>query len=335
VLLVASHGPHAKLPAHYGANYVCANDAISAIFSASELETQALAGIVVVSGGIPKPTIDDLAQRAKTRGIGFVYLPSLATSVVVLLNAVRTLIAALHHAKSPATLIVIEDTFHREKKEMPSMAHGQLLAVALDRFGDEGVLILVGDEAIRQRLSSQYPRTVVEVARSDDEIESARKQYPRLVPVVSKSFRVNEPYRLQHRFTLRDKDITVTLEQSLTDRKQLVPLAREAIEKLASAPPGFCAMDAVELSQALDFEPTPSLITGVISIIDCLASTKNITRVRVGYGSQDPLIASLLAALSRKELRFERSQELSCNIHVSFVVNRQDFSIYVSTKPEL
>jgi hypothetical protein len=248
-----------------------------------------------------------LSERAKRRGIGFVYLPSLATSVVVLLNAVRTLIAALHHAKSPATLIVIKDTFHREKKEMPSMAHSQLLAVALERFGDEGVLILVGDEAIRQRLNSQHPRTIVEVARSDDEIESARKRYPRLVPVVSKSFRVNEPYWLQHRFTLRDKDIAVTLEQSLIDRKQLIPLALEAIEKLSSAPPGFCVMDAGELSPALDFEPTSSLITGVISIIDGLASTKSITRVRVGHGSQDPLIASLLADLSRKGLPFERS----------------------------
>jgi glycine/D-amino acid oxidase-like deaminating enzyme len=66
VLLVATHGPLTKLPAHYGAHYIPANAAIAAVLSAPE--TRHLSGIVVVSGGMPGAMLEDLARRARARG---------------------------------------------------------------------------------------------------------------------------------------------------------------------------------------------------------------------------------------------------------------------------
>jgi glycine/D-amino acid oxidase-like deaminating enzyme len=330
VLLVATHGPLAKLPAHYGAHYVPASAAITAVLSAPE--TRHLSGIVVVSGGMPGAVLEDLARRARAKGVGFVYLPSLATSVVLLLKAVRVLLSACG-AGGRGTGVGIEDTFHREKKEVPSTAHGQLLAATVERFGEDGVVVLVGEEGIREELRSQYPRMAIEVAAGrDDEIAEARGRFPGLVPVVSRSFRVDEAYRCQHRFTLQENDITVALEQSLVDRAQLVSPARYAIEKLATGPPCFCGMEAGAVAPVVDFEPAPSLVAGVRGIIDRLGAVGSITSIRVRDVSQGCLIQRLLTDRSGKMLRFQHTPELSCSLYVAAQIDGQDFSISISTE---
>lgn len=213
------------------------------------------------------------------------------------------------------------------------MAHGQLLAATVERFGEDGVVVFVAEERIREELRSQYPRIAIEVAGGrDDEITEARGRFPGLVPVVSRSFRVDEAYRNQHRFTLQENGITIALEQSLVDRAQLVSPVRYAIEKLASGPPCFCGMEAGAVAPVVDFEPAPSLVAGVRGIIDRLGAVESITHIRVRDVSQDRLIQRLLTDGSGKMLRFQHTPELSCSLHVAAQIDGQDFSISVSTE---
>jgi FAD dependent oxidoreductase len=330
VLLVATHGPLAKLPACYGAHYVPANEAIAAVLAAPE--AQNLSGIVVVSGGIPGAMLEDLVRRARARGVGFVYLPNLATSMVLLLKAARVLLSACGGGKS-GTEVGIEDVFHLEKKEMPSMAHGQLLAATVERFGEDGVVVLAGEEGIREALGSQYPRMAVGVAAGhDDGVAAVREQFPGLVPVVSRSLRVDEPYRSQHRFTVREGGIAVALEQSLTDRAQLVAPVRYGIEKVAAGPPCFYGMDAGAVAPVVDFEPAPSLVAGVRGIISRLAAVESITSIQVRDAVQDQAVQRLLTDRSGTALRTQHSPQLSCSLRVAAQIDGQDFSISVSTQ---
>ena len=331
ILLVATHGPLTKLPAHYGAHYVSADAAIDAVLSAPE--TRDLSGIVVVSGGMSRAVIENLAQRARARGLSFIYFPSLATSAVVLLKAVRVLLSACREGKQ-GTSVRIEDRFHKQKKEVPSAMHGQLIAAIVERFGVDGVAVLVGKEGIQEELRSQYPRMAVEIAAGrDDRVTEASGRFPGLVSVVSESFRVGDAYRCQHRFTLREHGLIITLEQCLVDRTQFVPPVRHAIEKLASGPPCFYALEAGAVVPVVDFKAATSLTAGVKSIIEGLGAGGSISSITVRDTPPDPFVQRLLTdESSGKKHRFQHAPELSCSLHVAAQIDGQDLSISVSTE---
>ena len=336
ILLVATHGSLTKLPAHYGMHYISAESAIEAIISAPE--TQHLAGILAVSGGTSKPWIDDLAQRAKARGISLIYFPTLATSLIVLLKAVRVLLWA--GIGKQGTSVTIEDRFHAGKKEVPSAGHSQLIVAMIERFGEDGMAVLVEEKQALEDLKSQHPRMAVDIltaGRADGDadavLETARHRFPGLVPVASRSVRAGDAYCCVHRFTLRESGLVVTLEQSLMDRTQFLPPLHYAIEKLAQRPPPFSALEAGAVVPVIDFPraAAPSLTAGVRTIIQGLKAAGKITRVEVrGAPQLSSLVQLLLTDEAGEMLALQHVPELACSLRVVAQIDGQDLSISVS-----
>lgn len=253
ILLIASHGIQAKLPAHYGKDDISADEAIEKVLA--EAPYQSLLGIIAISGAISRSTLLKLRTLASSREVRLIHLPSLATSMEVLLNAARSLLPVI---KNPIS-IVIEDTFHKAKREIPIAGSLQLLASVERQFRAAGLLVLVSDSNSLNEITSQYPDATCRVAHTDSEVQSTSLEYSELIPVVSRSHRIDVSYRYQHRFTLHEMTFTIIFKQSVTNRSVLVPPVQQVIQRHPSLPLRRSGASVSSLAPRIIFEPKSSL----------------------------------------------------------------------------
>jgi glycine/D-amino acid oxidase-like deaminating enzyme/dihydrodipicolinate reductase len=325
ILLVASHGMQAKLPAHYGKDYVSANQAIEKVLA--QAQCQNLSGIIVISGGIPKTILQELILLASNRRVRFVHLPCLGTSMEVLLNAIQSL---LPNIENPIK-ITIEDTFHKGKKESPSAGGSQLLDDVAKRFGTDRLLILVSDFSLQTELTSQYPDATIKVAHTDNEIQRISHQFPGLITVVSRSYRLDAPYHYQHRFTVQENTFTITFEQSVASRAPLVRPVHQVIQKLATLPPGFSGIGISSVLPVIAFKPRSSFTESLRSIIMSLQNADAILSVQTRQAEPDQWIQKLLTDSSGQMIRFQHAPSLSCCMQINAGIDAQPFLISLST----
>jgi len=325
VLLVASHGMHAKLPAHYGEDYISANQAIEKVLSQALCKN--LSGIIVISGGIPKDVLQDLMRMASSRGVRFVHIPGLATSMEMLLNAVRSLLLTV---KRP-TRMIIEDTFHKGKKEIPSAGGSQLLADVAKRFGANNLLILVGDSSLQNELISQYPNATIKVVQTGREIHTISDQFPTLIPVITRSHRIATSYHYQHRLTIHEQALTITFDQTVTSSSQLVPPIQHVIHSLASLPPSFSGTGVSSVLPTITFQPGASLIGGLAGIIRSLNDADAILSVQIRDAEPVAWIRELLlTGRSGEMLELEHDPALGCCLRVNVAIDGQPLSLSLS-----
>jgi hypothetical protein len=324
ILLVASHGMQAKLPAHYDKDYVSANQAIEKVLM--QAPCQNLLGFIVISGGIPRNILQELIRLASSRRVRFVHLPGLATSMAVLLNAVRSL---LPNIENP-TRIIIEDTFHKAKREIPSAGGSQLLAYVVKCFGTDRLIILVSDSSLQAELTSQYPGATIKVARNDNDIQNISHQFPDLITVVSRSYRLDVPYHYQHRLTMQGNMFTITFDQSVTNRAQLIPPIHQVIQKFASLPPGFSCTNISSVLPVITFEPRSSFTEGLTGIIMSLQNANAILSIQTRQAEPDQWIREQLTGSSGQIIRSKHVPSLSCCMRINAAIDAQSFSLSLS-----
>jgi glycine/D-amino acid oxidase-like deaminating enzyme len=324
ILLVASHGMQAKLPAQYGKDYTSANEAIEKVLAQAPCEN--LSGIIVISGGITKSALQKLMTLARNRRVRFIHIPGLATSMEVLLNAARSL---LPNIGNPIR-IIIEDTFNKAKRELPSAGGLQLLADMAKRFGEDRLLILVSDSNLHSELTSQYPDAAIKVAHTDNEIEKTSYQYPDFIPVLSRSHRIDAPYHYEHRLTLQENIFTITFEQSVTSRTKLVPPIQQVIQRLSSLPPGFSGTGVSSVLPSITFEPKSSFTTGLTSIITSLQNADAILAIQTRQAEPDQWLRKVLTDASGQLIGSKHAPSLSCCLRINAAIDGQPFSISLS-----
>jgi glycine/D-amino acid oxidase-like deaminating enzyme/dihydrodipicolinate reductase len=324
ILLIASHGLQTKLPTEYGNGYVSADEAIEKALAQAPYKN--FLGIVVISGGFTKLSLQKLMGVARERGVRFVHLPGLATSMEVLLSAMRSILPSIEKP----TRVTIEDTFHKAKRECPSAGGLQLLAEVAKRFGTDRLLILVRDTSLQSELSSQYPNAAIEVARSGNEIQRASTQYPDLIPVVSCSYRIDAPYHYQHRLTIREDTYTVTLEQSVTDREKLVPPIEQVIRRLSATPLDFSGTGVSSVLPSIAFERKSSLTKGLTSIITSLQKAGAILSIQTRQAERNQWMQIILTDASGQIIQSEHAPSLSSCLRINAAIDGQPFSISLS-----
>jgi glycine/D-amino acid oxidase-like deaminating enzyme/dihydrodipicolinate reductase len=325
VLLIASHGMQAKLPPHYDKDYVTANDAVEKVLREAPCEN--LSGIVVISGGIPQPVFQKLIKIAIQKRVRFLNLPGLSTSLEVFLNALRNL---LPNFERP-TEITIEDTFHKGKKEIPSVSAHQLLSDVAQRFGARQLLILVQDESVRSELTVQYPDATIRVANTAAEIHRVSYQFPNLIKVVIRSYRPDVQYIFHHRLSIQEKNFTVTLEHKVTDRAQLVPPVQRVIRAIPSLPPGFIGARMSSVLPTIKFEPKWSLLRGLSSVIVSLQRASALCSIQIRDGEPDESIREVLMGSGGRLMSFEHDPSLSSSMRINALIDGQPFTISLST----
>ena len=326
VLLVASHGPQARLPAHYGSDYLYADEAIRKVLD--ESETQHLRGIVVISGGIPKPRLHALMSSANRRKVRFVHLPGLATSMEVLLTALQSLLPFVDRNSK----ITIEDTFHKGKKEIPSAGGSQLLGMMVNRFGEERVLITV-DEPVSEEteIRAQFPAARVKSARTDQDSEGFRRQHPDLTHIIGRSHRIDgTSYHYQHRVSLEMSAVTVSLEQTVTDRARLVSPVRKVIQRLDSLEPDFTGTSISSVLPVVRFEPRSSLQDALVAIIQGLQDVGALVRLRTRDAKPNKFLQGLLTDSLGQSRRFQHSPALSSCLQLEAEIDSQSLILTVS-----
>ena len=328
VLLVASHGPQAKLPAHYGEGYLTADEAIKIVLAQSR--TLNLRGIIVISGGIPKSVLHDLASFASKQNVRFVHLPGLATSMEVLINVVRALLPFV----DPTGTIAIEDTFHAGKKERPSAGGYQLLGILAKVFGEERLLITVDGPVEQTELRAHYPAARVESAQNDERVQSLRRQHPDLIHIISRSNRIDgTSYCYQHRVILPTSTATISIEQSVTDRVRLVPPIKKVIQQLGSFKPSFVGTGISSVLPVTRFRTNPSLLATLAGIIENLQKAGALVSLRTRDAQPDQLVQSLLRDTIGQTRRFQHTPSLPGCIQVEAEIDSQPLSITVSSAP--
>ncbi|KAK0507405.1 hypothetical protein JMJ35_010443 [Cladonia borealis] len=326
VLLVASHGSQARLPLNYDKDYLSANEAIEKVLAHAKCKS--LSGIVMISGGIPKAKLQELKMVARNAGVRFVHLPGLATSMEVLLKAVENLLTPFI---GKPRKVLIEDTFHRGKREIPSAGGSQLLASLVKKFGPEQLLILTSEPDSQNEFSSHYPNAVVKAVKCDEEIQAICAELPELIPVVCRSYRIDVPYRYQHRLSLQGESFIIDFEQKVTDRAQLVPPISQVIEKLSSLPPGFNGNSVSSVVPVVSFTPGSSIVEGLAFIIRSLRSKASKLSVWTRQAEPDSFINELVTSASVQTTHIQHDPSLCCNLRIEAELDAQLFSISVTT----
>jgi hypothetical protein len=326
-LLVASHGPQAKIPTNYGKNYLYANEAVRRVLV--ESEAQHLRGIVVISGGIPKPELSDLMSSAIKRKVRFVHLPGLATSMEVLLNAVQSL---LPHVERKNT-ITIEDTFHAGKKEIPSAGASQLLGMVVNQFGEDRVLITLQDPVVKTEMKAQFPAARVESAKTDEQFQSLRRQHPDLTHIISRSKRIDgTSYHYQHRVVLETSAFAVSLEQTVTDRARLVAPIRKVIMRLDSLKPDFTGTSISSVLLVANFGQRSSLPEALAGIIQGLHEAGAVICLRTRDANPNEFVQSLLRDSLGQVRRFQHVPSLCSCLQLEAEVDSQRLLITISLR---
>ena len=331
VLLIASHGPQAKLPAHYGKDYVYADEAIRKVLDDSE--SQHLRGIVVISGGIPKLGLQDLVSAAMKRKVRFVHLPGLATSMEVLLTAVQSLLPFVERNSK----ITIEDTFHKGKKEIPSAGGSQLLGMMVKQFGEERVHITVDESVEETEMRAQFPAARVQSAKTDEQSQGFRRQHPDLTHIISRSNRIDTSFHYQHRVVLETSALTVSLEQTVTDRARLVSPVRKVIQRLDSLKPDFTGTSISSVLPVIKYGPSSSLQEAMVSIIQGLQDVGALMCLRTRDANPKQFLQNLLRDSVGQVRRFRHSPSLSCCLQLQAEIDSQSFFInfsLTSTSPK-
>lgn len=324
IVLIASHGMHAKLPEHYGKDYTSADEAIEKVLVEAPYEN--LLGMIVISGGISRPTILKLKTLANSRKVRLIHLPSLATSMEVLLSAARCLLPTIENPIS----IVIEDTFHKAKREIPSAGSLQLLADVEKHLRAARLLILGSESGSLSAITSQYPDATCKVVRTNSEVRRISLQYPELVPVVIRSHRIDAPYRYQHRLTLHEKKVTIAFEQSVSDRSVLVPPVQQAIQRLSSPQVKSSGTDVDLLVPSITFEPKSSFTTAMTSIIKGLQDADAIQSIQIQQAELDQSMRQILTDASGQLIRSEHDPSLPYCLRINAAIDDQLFSISLS-----
>jgi glycine/D-amino acid oxidase-like deaminating enzyme len=322
ILVVASHGPDAQLPGHYDRDYLSADRMIERVLT--DGECQNLSGIIVISGGIPSTVQHNLVLLAREKGVRFVHFPGLATSMEVLLNAVRSLLLKFENP----VRIEVEETFHSAKKEAPSAGSSQLLYEITKIFSEERLMILVKDIHLQQKLSRIYRSANCKIVKSEDEIKGISRQFGHLIPVIIRSNRIDTPYRYQHCVTLQDSTFTVRIEQIVIDRAQLILPLLKVIEKLDSLPSSFSATNMQSVLPVTNFKSESSFSKTLSCIIDALARLGATTRIRSQDVLLERLIQSPLNQLFNEHLEYDQS--LPFGLHIDAEIDGQLFLFCVS-----
>lgn len=320
ILVVASHGSQAKLPVHYRPGYIYADQAIEKILVGPDME---VAAVILISGGIPKSKIKDLQSLATQSGTRLLYFPGLAIGMEVVSNAARALLVGVHNPHR----IVIEDTFHRDKRETPSSGNYGLLAEVVRRFGSEHLLILIDEAHPKAELQEQYPCSTFRTAKTDEDVRKYAREFSGLIPLIIRSHRINIPYRYQHTFTIRDNNYMVTFEQRVNNRKELVPAINAVLERVECLPPGFSCSKLSEVLPTVPFRTGASLLDGLKYIILALHEAKIITLVAFRHAPSTPFLKELLSSLSHPTTRIYCDPALPHTLHVEGNINGQSFYI--------
>lgn len=318
VVLVASHGSLAKLPAHYDTQYIHADWTIDTILKSSIARP---AAIVLISGGVPKPKIEETASLATQKGVRFLYLPGLATSMETVSNASRAVMAGIEFP----TKIVIVDTFHSGKKEVPSAGTHGLLRQVARRYGSERLMILAGLGYSAEELQKSYPASIVQVGVAGEKVEQLTQQMPTRIPVFVQSRRLDVPYRYQHIFAIHAEGSRITIEQAVHDRAQLVPAVQAVLGEIPRLPPGFSCASLSGVLGAMTFRPGSSTVDAFMGIVQTLERNRVVTRLSVPPKSLSPQLSELVKALHKSRIRFETDASLSNLIQVEAKINGQSF----------
>lgn len=274
VILVASHGSRANLPRHYDDNYVRAEDLIERVIL--DHRSSKITGIVVISGGLDSDRMQYVMTQASQRGIRFVLLPSLATSMEALVNATRGL---LRNIRKPRA-IVVEDTFHEGKKEVPSSGSIQILKECGEIMGWQRIQLVATHEMAATELPRRYPLSKVVLEKDQDLHENYCYGYSNVIPIIVKSQRLPVDYIYSHRVSLRGDDMHITLEQRVTKRDTLIPPLKDVLNSLSNLPKGFVGTGISSVIPFDNLDIDAGSLTQVTSIIlKSLAKSKSITKI--------------------------------------------------------
>lgn len=274
VVLVASHGSGAKLPPHYDGGYIRAEEILQQIL----LEEKVPMGIVVISGGIDPRRLQYLVTKAKQRSVRFVVLPSLATSMEMLVNACRGLLKKTINPRA----IFVEDTFHEGKKEVPSSGSLQILKEFGDAIGWSRILIVTTDELVTTELARKYPHSKVILEKDHNQLEKYYNEVSDFVPIIVKSQRLPVEYVYAHRVSFQGDDLQITLEQRVTERDELIPPLKAVLSTLSSLPHDFTGTGISSVIAFPDYNiGDVSLRQMAAFIIESLAKSNSITRVYI------------------------------------------------------
>lgn len=322
-IIVATHGSQAKLPVHYGQNYLHADQALRLLLQYDDLQMSA---VITISGGIPKDALRELQLLARTRGIRFIYLPGLATSMEALLDSTRSLLACVARPDK----ITLQDTFHRGKKEMPSAGTSQALGAVAKRYGSEQLLILLDGQGDETKMGDEYPGSIVRRTDGEDSIQRCGRAFSKLIPVVVRSDRIDVPYRYQHRFAIEQGSLVVALEQKLSDRAQLLTPVHEVIRSVPSLPPGFSGTGLSLIIPSIAFRTGGAgLLDGLKSIVLSLHEANVVHRILSRSPSPSVEMEGLLRRQSGRAMSFNTSPSLACSLRVEAGIDGQDFSVSV------
>jgi glycine/D-amino acid oxidase-like deaminating enzyme len=327
VLLIASHGPHAKLPSHYDENYISADQAVKAVLS--ESCSKSLLGIVVISGGIDEKTAKEMMGLAGAKGVRFIYLPSLATSMNLILKIFNSLVSSL----SPPTQLLIEDSFHKGKKDIPSASASQALVMVIKQFGMQHLFLTVTNGILEEALRSQHPGLTIVKATDEDRVQSLMNSQEDFVRLHMNSYRNGESYQFAHRLAIKENELTVTLEQSLTERSSLVKPIQTALEKLPSLPVDFASVGFDSLLSTSSLKAGTSLWTVLDVILQELYAKRFIMSIEVGPGS-DLILERILRfpAGLPEDLVIRHVPSSTSTVKVKGKCEGQEFSITIAMK---